>query len=803
MKKLLKKVSFTGVLILFGIPLLVNASISYECRYDQSSIQFEKREGGDLIRLKDIGVIENEGKPMMPVDYIHLLIPQGQKAESVKVEINSSYTLPGRYKINPSPNPINPSEHPMDLSIYNSEVPYPGVRAKITRTGSFGGNKIVQIAVYPMDYFPKKGEIVFFTDLTIELFHGDSKREAIKQTYRTSYSDYKINKALKSIVDNDYDIPSYSYHPNTKDKDVYSYIIITGRDLTESFELLIEHLWRKGIEARTFSVEEILEEYREDPISKISDEAGAIRGFLMDMYKEGVQWVLLGGHEKVVPVRYGCAKDNDHSVQQKQPSDLYYSDLDGNWNVDEDKYYGEPNDDAIDCYPELFVGRLPCDNNDEIEHWTKKLLSYEDPKSTAYLTRVFWTAADEVRNAPRNIIEYGSFPSYFSHDTTMLEGTDGYGPKGSAVIDVMNEHFGWFNHYGHGAPDQLTVSAPGNNNPSPYRDFIVSLDSCDEYFYAHSPTCNVEPGNGLDSLHNQNYYGIMYLSSCYQGAYDHEHFDLFDNYCGPSMAEAFTLLPKKGGPAFLGYTRYATYIAPQILHIRLLDMLFNEQLTNIGVAEALSKTQVCNHYIHLGHTLFGCPLMEVWTEEPKTLNVIVDNSVPPEAMDFNIRVTSNGKSVDDAYVCLWKDDEVYTTGFSTRNGKLTVPIEPKTEGEMFLTVTKENFLSYRDTIYITKSASITEGTSIAYATCKTEGTLLLNKVIFELYLSETGQVKLDIFDVTGREVAKLKDGVFEKGSHRITWAGFDANGGCTPKGIYFFRLQYKNQTLRGKFLLLR
>jgi hypothetical protein len=34
-------------------------------------------------------------------------------------------------------------------------------------------------------------------------------------------------------------------------------------------------------------------------------------------------------------------------------------------------------------------------------------------------------------------------------------------------------------------------------------------------------------------------------------------------------------------------------------------------------------------------------------------------------------------------------------------------------------------------------------------------------------------------------------------------AGSGSKGSCIPKGIYFFRFQYKNQTLHGKFLFLR
>lgn len=103
-----------------------------------------------MISLKGCGVMEEEDKPMLPVDFINLIIPENQIAKSVNVEVNSYYTLSGRYKIKLAPDPLNPSKQTKDLSVYNSEVPYPGIIAKITNTGSFGGNRIVQIAIYPI-----------------------------------------------------------------------------------------------------------------------------------------------------------------------------------------------------------------------------------------------------------------------------------------------------------------------------------------------------------------------------------------------------------------------------------------------------------------------------------------------------------------------------------------------------------------------------------------------------------------------------------------------------------------------------
>ena len=46
------------------------------------------------------------------------------------------------------------------------------------------------------------------------------------------------------------------------------------------------------------------------------------------------------------------------------------------------------------------------------------------------------------------------------------------------------------------------------------------------------------------------------------------------------------------------------------------------------------------------------------------------------------------------------------------------------------------------------------------------------------------QVRLSVFDLLGREIAVLVDGVKNAGSHTVTW---DAAG--LPTGVYFYRLR--------------
>jgi hypothetical protein len=68
-------------------------------------------------------------------------------------------------------------------------------------------------------------------------------------------------------------------------------------------------------------------------------------------------------------------------------------------------------------------------------------------------------------------------------------------------------------------------------------------------------------------------------------------------------------------------------------------------------------------------------------------------------------------------------------------------------------------------------------------------------VRIEFALPRTGKAKLEVFDMTGRRVARVFDGTLGAGSHRIQWAGPAAAGRRAIAGIYMVRL-VTNETVR-------
>ena len=71
------------------------------------------------------------------------------------------------------------------------------------------------------------------------------------------------------------------------------------------------------------------------------------------------------------------------------------------------------------------------------------------------------------------------------------------------------------------------------------------------------------------------------------------------------------------------------------------------------------------------------------------------------------------------------------------------------------------------------------------------------------YLSGATSVKLTVFDILGREVRILVDGVLTDGNHSAVWDGLDCNGSAVSSGVYFYRLSTETFSARGKMLLLK
>lgn len=72
-------------------------------------------------------------------------------------------------------------------------------------------------------------------------------------------------------------------------------------------------------------------------------------------------------------------------------------------------------------------------------------------------------------------------------------------------------------------------------------------------------------------------------------------------------------------------------------------------------------------------------------------------------------------------------------------------------------------------------------------------------------LSEAADVRIDIWDLTGRRVRQLAGAGTTAGEHLMTWDGRDDGGLTLPHGTYFYRMAINGRSVAGAgtALLLR
>jgi hypothetical protein len=64
-------------------------------------------------------------------------------------------------------------------------------------------------------------------------------------------------------------------------------------------------------------------------------------------------------------------------------------------------------------------------------------------------------------------------------------------------------------------------------------------------------------------------------------------------------------------------------------------------------------------------------------------------------------------------------------------------------------------------------------------------------------------VKVTIYDLLGREVIALHDGLTAAGYHEVTWDGHDRTGSRVSNGMYFCQVRTPERTVTRKLLLMR
>ncbi|MFC1476523.1 C25 family cysteine peptidase [Fibrobacterota bacterium] len=245
-----------------------------------------------------------------------------------------------------------------DASIYSSNAYWPGEIVRVVQTGKLRSFKIARVAIALAQYNPVKKQLLLLTDITISVtFNRDIKYQPIE----SSKPDYTgLARVKKIAVNANQYVPAYLpdlslYLPEPK-----GYVILTTSAIKDASTQLDNFINHKS--ARGFNVE-VITDWGGGTGNSASEN---IRKWLQNNYRaKDILYVLLIGNPHPqngdVPMKF-CHERPDPDELHEAPTDMYYSNLSGDWDINNDGYYGTSDDirtGGVDLHWEVMVGRIP------------------------------------------------------------------------------------------------------------------------------------------------------------------------------------------------------------------------------------------------------------------------------------------------------------------------------------------------------------------------------------------------------------------------------------------------------------
>jgi len=355
------------------------------------------------VNLQDTSsYLMDSGKPMLPKVVKFFELPFGVQNLNVEVTPKNvqEYKITGEIRPAPVHVPLTSAIDNVDVELSKDEKTYASNELFPSKWYSYrvgcglnADNKrvtCVSVHIFPIRYIPASGKL-----------------------YAAESTDIKIT----------YDQPESNPFPETT---TYNLVVIAPSKFTGELQRLVDHKNSLGVKTILKTTEDIYDEY-----SGV-DKPEQIKYFIKDAIETwNITYVLLVGGLKsqilakprddqnqgstgwYVPVRYNNFYDNPaHPLNGEtlhDPgviSDLYYADIykEGgvfeDWDSNDDGIFAAwwrpgVENDTIDMYPDISVGRLACVNKLEVKNVVDKIISYEEkPADPSWFKKIISISGD-------------------------------------------------------------------------------------------------------------------------------------------------------------------------------------------------------------------------------------------------------------------------------------------------------------------------------------------------------------------------------------------------------------------------
>jgi hypothetical protein len=322
-----------------------------------------------------------------------------------------------------------------------------------------------------------------------------------------------------------------------------------------------------------------------------------------------------------------------------------------------------------DYFADIMRGRLPARSSTDADYMVNKLLYYENPTSgdLEWMRKMCFIASDDAgltaEYTHRYVIQNYLAPNGIICDTIW----DRTGGSTSDITNSVNDGRTVVCYSGHGSTTGWGCVPFNQSN-------VQSLSNTYEYPFVLSHACLT---------------GKFSQTECF--------------------GETWAKVNNKGGIAFWGASTYSYWDEDDILEKRMFRAAFEETCYSIASMTDKALWHLYNYYSGGGmsryyldmYNILGEPSVDLWTYIAQALSVDYPSSVNQGSNIVTVTVEKPGSiPVYGALVCLYKEGEVFETGYTDLNGEVTLYPSPLTMGDVHVTVTAHNCLPHQGTMEV-------------------------------------------------------------------------------------------------------
>ncbi len=624
------------------------ATNSKTINFQLSDIQFEDVNHDGIIYQRVVSGEQNTtgevGSPNLPV-YTTFMMIEPDKDYSVSLDIIESETF---YDVNIIP--VQDWDNPeivdgvlleKNSTIYQSDNIYPQTQVSLSARMTLRDIHLVQVLVTPYMYKPESRELTVITSATVQL-NENGTSSSIPFTPEKRAKEFE--PLYRSIVAN-YDQTMGAEIEYQKPSILYIYPS-SGSGVYSNLEPLIEWRKRAGYDVTAVG----------------TDVAGtsstSIKNYIQTAYST---W-------ENPPIWVGLVGDvsGSYSIPTFYENWSYY-------NGEGDQPYAEL--EGGDILPEVFVGRLSIGSATDLINIVNKTVQYE---TNPFMGENWFTRAVLVGDPGASGISTVISNQYLAQ----LLSYNGYddlreiysSPFPSQMTSNLSDGCTFFNYrgyYGVSGFDCGDVGAANNGFKLPVATVI---------------TC----GTGS--------FGGTSISEC--------------------MLRAGTVANPKGAIGAIGTATTGTHtMFNNIVDMGFYYGVFVEGMMTPAAALARGKVALLSayptnpgNYVSIfthWNNLMGDPAVRTWTAIPQYMSVGFYPIVSKGTNFIDVQVNyTNGSPVRDAYVTLYKTGTTFSESkYSDSDGKVTLPIDTNLDGEILVTVIKDNHIPYQGSFQVNSPGS--------------------------------------------------------------------------------------------------